>query len=219
VGAGLTEESLYKLLLRGGVIMDLNEKVDMVGRLYLALEHIENCTEFSALIPEVRTNFVYASKESDSPEDVLAVDGRITVVDKLPKAAGKIKFGVSGYMAHLILEIRKQDPEIRSAIDFANSPQIADFLKDYCKEKGWIFSGIDRRSEPENIKDPDEVSAIWEVAEAIRAAGGKVPRVFCETGAVGKEPVSILVGKDPLEVAEQICELAKRYNKSEQGSK
>ncbi|MDY9927869.1 thiamine-phosphate synthase family protein [Methanosarcina sp.] len=199
--------------------MDLNEKIDMVGRLYLALEQIENCMEFSALIPEVRTNFVYASKESTSPADVLAVDGRITVVDKLPKAAGKIKFGVSGYMAHLIQEIRKQDPEIRSAIDFANSPQIADFLKNYGKEKGWVFSGIDRRSEPENIKDPDEASASWEVAEAIRAAGGKVPKVFCETGAVGKEPVSILVGKDPLEIAEQICELAKRYNKSRQGSK
>jgi len=194
--------------------MDLNEKIDMVGRLYLALEQIENCTEFSSLIPEVRTNFVYASKESISPEDVLAVDGRITVVDKLPKAAGKIKFGVSGYMAHLILEIRKHDPEIRSAIDFANSPQIADFLKNYCKEKGWVFSGIDRRSEPENIKDPDEASASWEVEEAIRAAGGKVPRVFCETGAVGKEPVSILAGKDPLEIAEQICELAKRFNES-----
>jgi hydroxymethylpyrimidine/phosphomethylpyrimidine kinase len=197
--------------------MDLNEKIDMVGRLYLALEQIENCEEFSALIPEVRTNFVYASKDSTSPEDVLAVDGRITVVDKFPKAAGKIKFGVSGYMANLILEIRKHDPEIRSAIDFANSPEITDFLKDYCKGKGWIFSGIDRLSEPENIKDPDEVSASWEVSEAIQAARGKVPRIFSETGAVGKEPVSILAGKDPLEIAEQICELAKRFYLSVQG--
>lgn len=202
-----------------GVVMDINEKIDMVGRLYLALEQIENCKEFSALIPEVRTNFVYASINSTSPDDVLAVDGRITVVDKLPKAAGKLKFGVSGYMAHLILEIQKHDPEIRSAIDFANSPEITEFLKDYCKEKGWIFSGIDRRSEPENIKDPDEVSATWEVTEAVRAAGGKVPRVFCETGAVGKEPVSILVGKDPLEIAEEICELARRFNKSGQISR
>jgi len=199
--------------------MDLNEKIYMVGRLYLALEQIENCEEFSALIPEVRTNFVYASEESADSEDVLAVDGRITVVDKFPKAAGKIKFGVSGYMANLVLEIRKHDPEIRSAIDFANSPEIVNFLKDYSKEKGWIFSGIDRRSEPENIKDPDEVSARWEVSEAIRAAGGKVPRIFCETGAVGKEPVSILVGKDPLEIAERICEIAKRFDKSGQSSR
>jgi hydroxymethylpyrimidine/phosphomethylpyrimidine kinase len=196
--------------------MDLGEKINMTGRLYLGLEQIESCMEFSALIPQVRTNFVYASKESTDHEDVLAVDGRITVVDKYPKAAGKIKFGASHYMAYLILEIRKADPEIRCAIDFANSPDIVDFLKEYCKEKGWIFSGIDRHLEPEVVRDQEGESMPWKIAEAIKAAGGKVPKVFYETGAAEKEPVSILVGKDPLEVAEQICELARRYHELRQ---
>lgn len=194
--------------------MDLNEKIDMVGRLYLGLEKIEDCKEFSALIPEVRTNFVYASKESTTPEDVLAVDGRISVVDGFPKATGRIKLGASSYMARLLLEIRKKDCEIRSIIDFANNPEIAEFLKTYCKEKGWDFSVVDRRFEPENMKDAEGEAISWMVEEAIRAAGGKMPRVFYETGAVGKEPVSILVGKDPLEVAEQICELARSYHES-----
>ncbi len=196
--------------------MDLNEKIDMIGRLYLGLEQIEECVEFSALIPEVRTNFVYASKESTTPEDILAVDGRISVVDGFPKAIGKIKFGASGYMAHLLLEIRKKDSEIRSIIDFANDPDIAEFLKVYCKEKGWDFSVVDRRFEPENLKDMEGEAISWKVDEAIRAAGGKMPRVFYETGAVGKEPVSILVGKDPLEVAEKMCELARSYHESRQ---
>jgi hydroxymethylpyrimidine/phosphomethylpyrimidine kinase len=197
-------------------IMDLNEKIDMIGRLYLGLEQIEDCAEFSVLIPEVRTNFVYASKDSTTHEDVLAVDGRISVVDGFPAAIGKIKFGASGYMAHVLLEIRKKDPEIRSIIDFANNPYIADFLKAYCKEKGWDFSVVDRRFEPENLKDAEGEAISWMVEEAIRAAGGKMPRVFYETGAVGKEPVSILVGKDPLEVAEQMCKLARNYHESRQ---
>lgn len=196
--------------------MDLNEKIDMIGRLYLGLEQIEECMEFSALIPEVRTNFVYASKESTTPEDILAVDGRISVVDGFPKAIGKIKFGASGYMAHLLLEIRKKDSEIRSIIDFANNPDIAEFLKVYCKEKRWDFSVVDRRFEPENLKDMEGEAISWKVEEAIRAAGGKMPTVFYETGAVGKEPVSILVGKDPLEVAEKMCELARSYHESRQ---
>lgn len=196
--------------------MDLNEKIDMIGRLYLGLEQIEECMEFSALIPEVRTNFVYASKESTTPEDILAVDGRISVVDGFPKAIGKIKFGASGYMAHLLLEIRKKYSEIRSIIDFANNPDIAEFLKVYCKEKGWDFSVVDRRFEPENLKDMEGEAISWKVEEAIRAAGGKMPRVFYETGAVGKEPVSILVGKDPLDVAEKMCELARSYHESRQ---
>ena len=194
--------------------MDLNEKIDMVGRLYLALEQIESCKEFSSLIPEVRTNFVYASKESAALEDVLAVDGRITVVDGFPKAAGKIKFGASSYMAHLVLELRERNNEMRSAIDFAITQEIANFLKGYCKEKGWILSAVDQYIEPENIKDRDEASTPWEVEEAVRAAGERVPKVFYETGTTGKEPVSILAGRDPLEVAEQICELARSYSKS-----
>lgn len=197
-------------------IMDLNEKIDMIGRLYMGLEQIEDCAEFSALIPEVRTNFVYASKEAATPEDVLAVDGRISVVDEFPKAIGRIKFGASGYMAHLLLEIRKKDPEIRSIIDFSNNPEIAEFLKAYCKGKGWNFSVVDRSFEPENLKDMEGEAISWTVEEAIRGAGGKMPRIFYETSAVGKEPVSILVGKDPLEVAEQICELARTYHSSGQ---
>ena len=196
--------------------MDLSEKVNMIGRLYLGLEQIEECPEFSALIPEVRTNFVYASKDSTTSEDILAVDGRISVVDGFPKAIGKIKFGASGYMAHLLLEIRKKDPEVRSIIDFANNPDIAEFLKAYCKEKGWDFSAVDRRFEPENLKDLEGEAISWKVEEAVRAAGGKMPRIFYETGAVGKEPVSIFLGKDPLEIAEEMCELARTYHESKQ---
>ena len=38
-----------------------------------------------------------------------------------------------------------------------------------------------------------------------------MPKMFYETGAVGKEPVSVLVGPDPITVAEEICEIARRY--------
>jgi thiamine-phosphate diphosphorylase len=36
--------------------MALNEKIYMIGRLYLGLEQIEDCEEVSTLIPKVRTN-------------------------------------------------------------------------------------------------------------------------------------------------------------------
>ena len=51
----------------------------------------------------------------------------------------------------------------------------------------------------------------WKVAEAVRAAGNRAPKIFYETGALGKEPVSVLVGGDPIEVVEQVCEIARRY--------
>ncbi|MGA9100054.1 MAG: thiamine-phosphate synthase family protein [Methanotrichaceae archaeon] len=192
--------------------MKLDDKVEMHGKMAVALEIIESCKEFSAMIPEVRTNLVYASPDAVTRNDVLAIDGRITVVDGMPHAAGKPRFGASSHMARLIIEIRKVDPSIRAGMDFSNDPKLAKWLEVYCKSKGWVFSVIDRRNEPEDIKEAEGASMPWKVKAAIDAAGGRVPKVFYETGAVGKEPVSVLIGKDPIVVAEQVCEIARLYN-------
>jgi hydroxymethylpyrimidine/phosphomethylpyrimidine kinase len=190
------------------------EGYGMLGRMMAALEEIEGCREFAALIPEVRTNLVYARERARTRDDVLAVDGRITVVEGRPRAAGRVGFGASSHMARLIIELRKDDPLVRAGIDFAWTPHLSRWLEGYCRERGWVFSVIDRRGEPEEIREAEGASMPWKVAEAVRAAGGKVPKIFYETGAVGKEPVSVLVGRDPVEVAGQACEIARKYHGS-----
>jgi hydroxymethylpyrimidine/phosphomethylpyrimidine kinase len=190
---------------------DIEELIDLYGRMAIAVEIIERCKEFSALIPEVRTNLVYAGKYARGKNDVLAIDGRITVVEGMPRAAGKPRFGASSHMARLIIELRKTDPTLRAGINFASTRDLASCLEVYCQKKGWIFSRIDRSGEPEEFRETEEASMPWKVGEAIRGASGKAPTIFYETGAVGKEPVSVLVGKDPIEVADQICEIARLY--------
>ncbi len=188
-----------------------DDLIELFGKFSLALDKIEQCKEFASFIPEVRTNMVYARLGAKTREDVLAVDGRITVVRGMPYAAGRPRLGASSHMARLIIELAKVDPSYRAGIDFMNNPAFAEWLKEYCSEKGWVFSVIDRSGEPEEIKEKECGSMPWKVAEAVRACGGVAPKVFYETGAVGKEPVSVLVGRDPIEVVEQIIEIAKRY--------
>lgn len=189
-----------------------DEGFGMLGRMMVALEMIEGCREFGPLIPEVRTNLVYARSHAKIRDDVLAIDGRITVVEGRPRAAGRVRFGASSHMARLVIELQKVDPSLRAGIDFANTPHLTTWLADYCRTKGWIFSVIDRRGEPEAVREAEAASMPWKVAEAVRAAGGKAPKIFYETGAVGKEPVSVLVGHDPIEVAGQTCEIARKYH-------
>jgi hydroxymethylpyrimidine/phosphomethylpyrimidine kinase len=188
------------------------EGFGMLGRMMVALEELEGCREFASLIPEVRTNLVYARERAETRNEVLAIDGRITVVDGRPRAAGRVKFGASSHMARLIIELRRVDPSVRAGIDFAWTPHLSRWLEGYCRERGWIFSVIDRHGEPREIRDAEGASMPWKVAEAVRAAGGRVPKIFYETGAVGKEPVSVLVGRDPVEVAGQACEIARKYH-------
>ncbi len=192
--------------------MKLEDVIEMHGKMAIALDIIEQCTAFAPLIPEVRTNLVYAQPHAQTTDDVLAIDGRITVVYGLPKAAGKPQFGASSHMARLVLELAKTDPSIRAGVNFASNPPLVKWLTAYCATQGWIFSVIDRSTEPEEVKETEGASMPWKVNEAIKAAGGRVPKVFYETGAIGKEPVSVLVGKDPIEVAAEVCEIARRYN-------
>ncbi|MDD4138280.1 MAG: thiamine-phosphate synthase family protein [Methanoregula sp.] len=186
--------------------------IDAYGQMMIALENLESCREFSRLIPEVRTNMVFALPDARTKDDVLAVEGRITILGGMPRAAGRPRFGASSHMARFILEIRKFDPSIRAGIDFANTPALSRWLEQYCQEKGWIFSAIDRSNEPEELREAEGASMPWKVAEVVRAAGGRVPKIAYETGAVGKEPVSVILGSSPIDISLELCEIARNYS-------
>ncbi len=191
--------------------MAREDDVELYGRFWIALKKLESCEAFASLVPEVRSNLVYVKKDAASPADVLAVDGRITVVAGLPRAAGDPVLGSSSHMARLVLELRKTDPAVRAGIAFANDPGFSQWLEGYCGQKGWVFSVMDRTDEPADVAATEGASMPWKVAKAIEAAGGRLPKVFYENAAPGKEPVSVLVGPDPIAVVDDVCDIARKY--------
>jgi hydrogenase maturation factor/predicted fused transcriptional regulator/phosphomethylpyrimidine kinase len=136
----------------------------------------------------------------------------------MPYAAGRPRFGASNHMARLILELMKVDPSIRAGINFVSTPALEQWLKKYCTRKGWMYSTIDRAKEPKEVIEKEGASMPWKIKEAVRAAHGKVPKIFNEIGAVGKEDLFVLVGKNPLEVATEVCDIARAYVQSQRPS-
>ncbi len=187
----------------------------LYGEILEAVEYIENCKEFTSILPEVRTNLVYAASDAKTPDDVVGIDGRITILNNMPYAAGKPRFGASSHMARLILELMKVDSSIRAGINFVSTPELEQWLKRYCEQKGWKHSTIDRSKEPKNVIEKEGASMPWKINEAIRTAHGTVPKIFNEFGAVGKEDLFVLVGKNPIEVATEACEIAQAYSQSQ----
>lgn len=90
-------------------------------------------------------------------------------------------------------------------------PEFAAWLKAYCEKRNWTFSMIDRSREPVEVQQAECGSMPWKVGEAVRAAGGRVPKICYENGAVGKEPVSVITGSDPITVAEELTAIAREY--------
>jgi len=173
-----------------------------------AVAMLEGCREFSVLVPEVRVNIVYAPEGAEGPDQVLGVDGRITVVAGMPKASGPIRAGVSDHMARLVIETRRHDPSIRAGLNFRWNEAIFTYVHDYCATKGLAFGSIDRTVEPKELIGKDKGSIPWKVKHLVTACGS-VPPVFYESRGWGKEPLFFLVGPDPAGVAIRAIEIAK----------
>jgi len=189
---------------------DKENKELIMGNLVRAVEMLQNCPEFAHLMPEVRVNLVYALPEAGTPEDVAAIDGRITVVQGLPHAAGIPRWGASDHMARLIIEIRKYEPSINAGINFKCDAAIIDVVKKYCSERNILFGQIDRTQEPAEVTEQDGASMPWKIKHLVTSSGG-VPRLFYEGEGWGKEPLFVAIGSDAVEVTAMAIEIAHRY--------
>ena len=182
----------------------------ILGNLVHAVEMLENCREFSLLIPEVRVNLVYALPGAKTPDEVAAVDGRITVVRGFPYASGMPRWGASDHMARLIIEVRKRDSTINAGINFRCDTITIEVVQAYCSEHDMFFGRIDRTKEPAEVTEQDGFSMPWKIEQLTTNFGG-VPRLFYEGEGWGKEPLFVALGNDSVEVVGIAIEIAKRY--------
>ena len=191
--------------------MNNAEKAEKIlGNLVHAVDMLQNCAEFSLLMPEVRVNLVYALPKARTADEVAAVDGRITVVQGLPHASGLPRWGASDHMARLIIEVRKYDPAVNAGINFKCDATVIEVAQNYCAEKGLSFGWIDRTREPAEVAEKDRSSMPWKIKQLVASSGG-VPRLFYEGEGWGKEPLFVALGSDAVEVVEIASEIARRY--------
>ena len=182
----------------------------VLGNLACAVAMLQNCAQFSLLMPEVRVNLAYALPGAKTPDEVAAVDGRITVVRGFPYASGLPRWGASDHMARLIIEVRKHDPRINAGINFKCDATAIEVVQKYCSERGILFGWIDRTKEPAEVAEKDRSSMPWKVNQLVTRSGG-VPRLFYEGEGWGKEPLFVALGSDAVEVASIAIEIAQRY--------
>lgn len=182
----------------------------ILGNLVCAVEMLQNCAEFALLMPEVRVNLAYALPGAKTPDEVAAVDGRITVVRGYPHASGMLQWGASDHLARRIIEVRKYDPTINAGINFKYDATVIEVVQKYCAEKGILSGWIDRTKEPAEVMEKDRSSMPWKIKQLVTSSGG-VPRLFYEGEGWGKEPLFVALGSDAVEVVGIAIEIAQRY--------
>lgn len=179
-------------------------EIILVHQGLLVLQAADHMVE---LVPEVRSNLVMATENAETVEDVVGVPGRITTVNGRVKAFAQPDWGASSHMARLVLEVKKHDQEIRSAINLRYHPDILEI----CKKLGLKVSYYKREEEPEELRRQEGKTVSWGVEQAIERIG-EVPDVIYHTGDMGKEPIIAMVGRNPVEVAEMAVLLAELFH-------
>lgn len=148
----------------------------------------------STLIPEVGINIAYALPHATDPSDVCGIEGRIILVNDIPKKIGCIDFGASKHVAKIVLAAMHFNREIRCAMNIRYKEEsITEF-----ENLGFKVGSFDRKNEPENISTME-----WGTKEVISKLG-IIPDIIYDKGDIGKEPMIRILGKNPRDVINKL---------------
>ncbi|UYZ39487.1 MAG: bifunctional hydroxymethylpyrimidine kinase/phosphomethylpyrimidine kinase [Candidatus Methanospirare jalkutatii] len=167
-----------------------------------ALRRLAAMKDFRKLIPEVGANLGMATEDAESEADVAAVDGRMTRT-KHGFRVGSVEFGASSHVARAILTMMRFNRAIRSAINIKYSPEIVEIC-----ERLFSVASFEREKEPNASEEGKTME--WGISSAVQNAlkeRGSIPDVIFDCGAVGKEPMLRIFGRDAVEVVEKVSRI------------
>jgi predicted fused transcriptional regulator/phosphomethylpyrimidine kinase len=191
------------------MIMQISEeKQNVINQISEIFSVISKDKEFSKLIPEVRMNISGSLSKAKDKIDIAGIEGRITIINGFPKASGEIKFGVTDHTARLLLTAKKFDSSINFVINLKYIPELIESIKE---NTNLDLQEIIREEQPEDVKKKEYSTMQWLINESIKKKG-KIPDLIWDKGAMGKEPMMRLFGKnsnDIIRKLEQIIKLVK----------
>ncbi|MGC9105482.1 MAG: thiamine-phosphate synthase family protein [Thermoprotei archaeon] len=178
-----------------------DEKVKVLRDLKEAADLFVGYERAAELIPEIRTNLVYALPNAKTTSEVAGIPGRITAAFGRAFYCMEPAFGASDHMARLVVSAMKYSPELRSAINVRLFG---------VPEGAYVF---DRSKEPEESRKVER-GTMQTIVEAAHKDLGRVPEVIVDSGDFGKEPGIYVLGTNPVNVVKRVIELYEKYTNS-----
>lgn len=151
------------------------------------LRILENTSGFSGLIPAVGSNLVACTPNPQGIDDVAGVPGRIVDVKGSPSIPADPEFGVSEHVATVLLAARDGGADVAAAINIRYDAALIDRLE----SAGRITAEFDESGDVATSIDT-----------ALTARPGAT--VLYQTGGMGIEPITYVLGVDAESVAETV---------------
>jgi predicted fused transcriptional regulator/phosphomethylpyrimidine kinase/predicted transcriptional regulator len=194
--ASLHEAAMPELADREGPVRvhdpggELRTRERVRADLRRGLRRLENTAGVAGLIPNVGSNLVACLPEPRGVDDVAGVPGRIVDVEGRATVPADPEFGVSEYVASVLLAAREAGSDATAAANVRYDPGIVDAL---------VGAGA------RTVEFDPEAELSAAVADAL--ADAPDADVLYHTGGYGIEPIVYLLGPDVDAVVEWIREL------------
>jgi predicted fused transcriptional regulator/phosphomethylpyrimidine kinase/predicted transcriptional regulator len=190
--ATLHEEAVPELAAyEGNAIHDPDGRIRAAGQVRASVRRglrvLRNTPGFAAMVPAVGSNLVECLPDAGTIDDVAAVPGRIIDVRGEVTIPGDPEFGVSQYVAGVLLAARAAGSDARAAVNVSYDPATVAALED----EGHPAAEFDAEA------DVDD-------AVAAALSGRPEATVLYQTGAMGVEPIVYVLGPDAPTVAERV---------------
>jgi predicted fused transcriptional regulator/phosphomethylpyrimidine kinase/predicted transcriptional regulator len=176
----------------GGATDDVAEAVTL----------LEDSKAFAEVMPEVSVNVARVAGSSESPEDVVAVPGRIVKVNGRARAMMPPSLGASGHMARVLLLARRRRPDLLAVVNLRYDKKMRDVLR-RLKVRTLKVGGY-----PRGMKGDPTLEAL-----ALALAGSSSDfDALVDEGASGIEPNVYLFGESAAEVAKLAVTVAEAHS-------
>ena len=81
-------------------------------------------------VPNSGMDIAYALKDAAGPEEIAAIDKRMTVHNGILRKNGPAKFGAAEHLSYMLLEVMKRDPKTRCIMSLAYREDIIDVMEE-----------------------------------------------------------------------------------------
>mgnify|MGYP000232915715 CR=1 FL=1 len=162
--------------------------------------------QYAPLVPEVGMNVTAAPRYATSPEEVVAVEGRLHRTSSGVRATGGVAPGASSHVARFLLGVREADPSVQTACNVRHSSEIGSIIREQ-----WDVEVIDRTQEPEDVSGTMDWAARTAMQERAGVDGrtpGSAPDAVLDDGAVGKEAMVRVLAGSVNELLEKLREIS-----------
>lgn len=148
------------------------------------------------IIPEVGSNLAYAPRKPSNLSEIIGLTGRIVRTSSGVTYYGDPVYGGSKHVARILLIASNYNPHLKFCFNIRYSKQVRDVFQHIGSQV--VYTGP-------HLKEED----FW---ISVETALSQRPRVVCDHGGLGLEPITYILTENPQELEDYIRELVSVFN-------